>query len=46
MGLVKGGFQRLFQTFLYFLLFLCSAVILGIYSYVSDEHNTFTMVRY
>jgi hypothetical protein len=35
MGLVKGGFQRLFQTFLYLLLFLCAAVILGIYSYVS-----------
>jgi hypothetical protein len=35
MGLVKGGFQRLLQTFLYFLVFLCAAVILGIYSYVS-----------
>lgn len=33
MSLIKGGFQRLFQTFLYFLLFLCSGIILGIYSY-------------
>jgi len=33
MGLVKGGFQRLFQTLLYFILWLCAAIILGIYSY-------------
>lgn len=33
MGLVKGGFQRLFQTALYVILFLASAVILGFYSY-------------
>lgn len=46
MGLVKGGFQRLFQTFLYFLLFLCSAVILGVYSYVSYERETFAIVRH
>jgi hypothetical protein len=35
MGLIKGGFQRLLQTALYALLFLCSAIVLGIYSYVS-----------
>ena len=34
MGLIKGGFQRLLQTCLYLILFLCSAIILGIYSYV------------
>lgn len=33
MGIVKGGFLRLFQTFLYFLAFCCSAIGLGIYSY-------------
>ncbi|KAK3713646.1 hypothetical protein LTR37_008340 [Vermiconidia calcicola] len=33
MALVKGGFQRLLQTLLYGLLFLCAAIILGIYSY-------------
>lgn len=33
MGLVKGGFQRLFQTALYIILFFASAVILGFYSY-------------
>jgi len=33
MGLVKGGFQRLFQTFLYILLFCCAGIILGVYSY-------------
>lgn len=35
MGIVKGGFQRLFQSLLYFIIFLASAVILGFYSYVS-----------
>lgn len=35
MGLIKGGFQRILQTFLYILLFLCAAIILGVYSYVS-----------
>lgn len=34
MALLKGGFQRLLQTFLYFLCFLCSGIILGVYSYV------------
>lgn len=33
MGFVKGGFLRLFQTFLYALAFCCAAIILGIYSY-------------
>lgn len=33
MALIKGGFLRIFQTFLYALAFLCAAVILGIYSY-------------
>lgn len=33
MGLVKGGALRLLQTALYALLFLCAAIILGIYSY-------------
>ncbi|KAL1297623.1 hypothetical protein AAFC00_006181 [Neodothiora populina] len=33
MGLLKGGFLRLFQTFLYTLAFCCAAIILGIYSY-------------
>lgn len=33
MGIVKGGFQRLFQTFLYILLFCCAGIILGVYSY-------------
>ncbi|CZT16066.1 uncharacterized protein RCC_01906 [Ramularia collo-cygni] len=33
MGLIKGGFLRLSQTFLYVLAFLCSALIIGIYSY-------------
>ncbi|USW47656.1 hypothetical protein Slin15195_G009750 [Septoria linicola] len=34
MALIKGGFLRIFQTFLYLLAFLCSAVILGIFSYL------------
>ncbi|KAK4548064.1 hypothetical protein LTR36_010784 [Oleoguttula mirabilis] len=33
MGLFKGGALRLFQTALYAVLFLCAAIILGIYSY-------------
>jgi len=33
MGIIKGGFLRLSQTFLYVLAFLCSALIVGIYSY-------------
>ena len=33
MSVIKGGFQRLFQTFLYVLLFCCSGIILGVYSY-------------
>lgn len=33
MGLVKGGFLRLFQTGLYALTFLCSALALSIFSY-------------
>lgn len=33
MGLVKGGFQRLLQTFLYVLIFCCAGIILGVYSY-------------
>jgi hypothetical protein len=33
MGLVKGGFLRLLQTALYALIFCCTAIILGIYSY-------------
>lgn len=33
MGFVKGGFLRLFQTFLYALAFCCAAIILGVYSY-------------
>ncbi|SMY20328.1 unnamed protein product [Zymoseptoria tritici ST99CH_1A5] len=33
MGLIKGGFMRFTQTFIYFLAFLCSAVALGIYAY-------------
>ncbi|WPH04115.1 Hypothetical protein R9X50_00700000 [Acrodontium crateriforme] len=33
MGLIKGGASRLFETFLYLLTFLVSAVILGIQSY-------------
>lgn len=33
MGLLKGGFMRLTATFIYFLAFLASAVILGIYAY-------------
>ncbi|CAK4032055.1 hypothetical protein DOTSEDRAFT_67657 [Lecanosticta acicola] len=33
MGIVKGGALRLFQTFLYALIFCCAAIILGIYSY-------------
>ena len=33
MGLVKGGFLRLFQTALYALAFCCSAISLGIFSY-------------
>lgn len=33
MGLIKGGFMRLTSTFIYFLAFLASAVILGIYAY-------------
>lgn len=33
MALIKGGFLRLFQTFLYLLAFLCAALILAIYSY-------------
>ena len=34
MGIIKGGFSRLFQTFLYFLAFCCSAIILGVYRFV------------
>ena len=34
MGIVKGGFLRLFQTFLYALNFCCAGIILGVYSYV------------
>ncbi|PNS20825.1 5'-3' exoribonuclease 2 [Sphaceloma murrayae] len=33
MGLLGGGFLRLFQTLLYALAFACSAIIIGIYSY-------------
>lgn len=33
MGLFKGGALRLFQTFLYALLFCCAGIILGIFSY-------------
>jgi hypothetical protein len=33
MALVKGGFQRLLQTALYALLFICAGIILGVYSY-------------
>lgn len=33
MGIIKGGVERLFQTFLYLLLFCCAGIILGIYSY-------------
>lgn len=33
MGLIKGGFLRFFQTFLYALAFCCSGIILGIFSY-------------
>jgi hypothetical protein len=33
MALIKGGFLRIFQTFLYLLAFACAAIILGIYSY-------------
>ncbi|KAF4552719.1 Hypothetical protein D9617_9g025090 [Elsinoe fawcettii] len=33
MGLLGGGFLRLFQTFLYALAFGCSAIIIGVYSY-------------
>ena len=33
MSLIKGGFQRLFQTFLYILLFCCAGIIIGVYSY-------------
>ncbi|GAB7356389.1 hypothetical protein MBLNU459_g7169t1 [Dothideomycetes sp. NU459] len=33
MGLAKGGFLRLFQTFLYALEFCCAGVILGIFSW-------------
>lgn len=36
MGLIKGGFLRLSQTFLYLLAFLCSALIVGIYRQVSS----------
>lgn len=43
MGIFKGGFQRLFQTALYFLLFIASGVILGVYSYflavLADHHQ-------
>lgn len=50
MALIKGGFLRLFQTFLYFLAFLCAAVILGIYSYflatIADRNgNIMTWVK-
>jgi len=44
MGLVKGGFQRLLTTLLYFLAFCCSAIIIGIYSYflaVQADRNAF-----
>ncbi|KAF2768068.1 hypothetical protein EJ03DRAFT_328628 [Teratosphaeria nubilosa] len=44
MGLIKGGFLRLFQTFLYALAFCCSGIILGIYSYflsVLADRNAF-----
>ncbi|GAB7344662.1 hypothetical protein MBLNU457_3144t1 [Dothideomycetes sp. NU457] len=33
MGLIKGGFLRFAQTFLYLLCFCCAGLILGIYSY-------------
>jgi len=33
MGLIKGGFLRLFQTLLYALCFCCAGIALGIYSY-------------
>ncbi|KAK3056588.1 hypothetical protein LTR09_002381 [Extremus antarcticus] len=33
MALIKGGFQRLLQTFLYIVIFLCAGIILGVYSY-------------
>ena len=43
MGLIKGGALRLFQTFLYGLLFLCAGIILGFFSYflsVLADRNT------
>ena len=46
MALVKGGFQRLFQTFLYFLIFLCAGIILGVYSYVSRIELFTRVARY
>ena len=33
MAIIKGGFQRLLQTFLYLLCFCCAGIILGVYSY-------------
>ncbi|KAM3418436.1 hypothetical protein BST61_g4423 [Cercospora zeina] len=50
MALIKGGFLRIFQTFLYLLAFCCAAVILGIFSYflatIADRNGTiFTWVK-
>jgi hypothetical protein len=50
MALIKGGFLRLFQTFLYLLAFLCAAIVLGIYSYflatIADRNgNIMTWVK-
>ncbi|TKX23225.1 hypothetical protein C1H76_4292 [Elsinoe australis] len=44
MGLIGGGFLRLFQTLLFALAFGCSAIIIGVYSYflavLSDRNQT------
>lgn len=48
MGLFKGGALRLFQTFLYAVLFCCAAIILGIYSYflsvLADRNDPVSIV--
>jgi len=44
MGIFKGGALRILQSSLYAIIFLCAAIVLGIYSYflsvLADRHET------
>jgi hypothetical protein len=39
MGLIKGGFLRLFQTLLYALCFCCAGIALGMLKFVMTRQH-------